>query len=432
MITTRYVRDHLDEIRKAIADRGSAFPLEELLELDESWRKMKTELQEFQARRNKASLEISEMKKRGGDIQAQISAMGELKSKIDELEATIPSYESRIDALIWSVPNTLDPSVPLGMPPKANKHLGTWGKPRNKQTPSHEEILSKLGLLDVERAAKVSGARFYYLRGDIVMLEQALLKYALDKMSKKGFTLIEPPFMLKKRYYRGVAPLATFEDALYKITESGEASTNKAIEHMEEELFLIGTAEHPLAAMHAEEVFPGKALPLKYAGISPCFRREAGAHGKDTKGIFRVHQFDKVEQFIYCRQEDEEKYFKELEANSDEIFQELGLHHQKVLLCSGDTGHQMRRTIDFEAWFPSQNGFRELASCSSAGEWQSVRLDIKYEEKGSKKYMTTLNNTAISATRTTACIVENYYSEKDGSITVPDVLVPYVGKSKIG
>jgi seryl-tRNA synthetase len=237
--------------------------------------------------------------------------------------------------------------------------------------------------------------------------------------------------MLKKKYYKGAAPLATFEDALYRITESSEAASNKRLEHMDEELYLIATAEHALATMHAEETFSGNDLPLKYAGISPCFRREAGAHGKDTKGIFRVHQFDKVEQFIYCKQEDEAKYFKELESNSDAIFQALGLHYQKVLLCSGDTGYQMSKTVDFEVWFPSQGEYRELASCSTAKEWQSVRLDIKYDEKNERKYVYTLNNTAISATRTTACIVENYVND-DGSITVPDVLVPYMGKRRIG
>ena len=432
MITTKYVRDHLAEIRASLKKRDSKFPLDELLDLDENWRKMKTELQELQAKRNKASLEISALKKKGEDVRGHIAALGELKAQIEQLEAALPSYEAKIDALIWSTPNTIDAAVPIGMPPDANKLLGKWGTPKNKASPSHEEILTKLGLLDMERAAKVTGARFYYLRGDLVLLEQALLKFALDKMSKKGYTLIEPPFMLKKRYFRGVAPVATFEDALYRVAEAHEASSNKGIEHMEEDLYLIATAEHVLAAMHADEVFSGKDLPLKYSGISPCFRREAGAHGKDTKGIFRVHQFDKIEQFIYCRQEDEEKYFKELEANSDEIFQELGLHHQKVLLCSGDTGHQMKKTIDFEAWFPSQGAYRELASCSSAGEWQSVRLDIKYDDRGERKHVVTLNNTAISATRTSACIVENYYNKEDGTITVPDVLVPYVGKEKIG
>lgn len=431
MITTKYVRDHLTEIRAAIKKRGSKFPIDDLLELDNSWRKLKTDLQELQAQRNKASLEISEAKKKGQDVKVKIESLADLKTKIESIEVALPSYEDKIDALIWSVPNVLDDEVPVGEPPQANKVLGVFGNKKNKAGQSHEEILTKLGMLDVERAAKVAGARFYYLKGDALLLEQSLLRWALDKLSKKGFVPVEPPFMLKRKYYKGVAPLATFEDALYRVGESKEASANAAIEHVEEDLYMIGTAEHPLAAMHAEEVFSGSQLPLKYAGISPCFRREAGAHGKDTKGIFRVHQFDKIEQFVYCRPEDEQKYLKELEANSDEIFQELGLHYQKVLLCSGDTGHQMAKTIDFEVWFPSQGAYRELASCSTAKDWQSVRLDMKYDEKNERKYVYTLNNTAISATRTTACLVENY-ANADGTITVPDVLVPYMGKSRIG
>ncbi len=251
-------------------------------------------------------------------------------------------------------------------------------------------------------------------------------------MSKKGYTLISPPYMLRKKYYRGVAPLGVFEDALYRISEANEATALKDAEHLEDELFMISTAEHSLAAMHAEETFSGNDLPLKYAGISPSFRREAGAHGKDTKGIFRVHQFNKVEQFIYCRKEDDQKYFDELLANSEEFMQELNLPYRLVLLCSGDTGHQMTKTVDWEAYFPGQGDYRELGSCSSAGEWQSLRLDIKYDQKGERNYVYTLNSTAISIQRTLACIVENYVTEK-GTIKVPEVLVPYMGgKKEIG
>ena len=238
--------------------------------------------------------------------------------------------------------------------------------------------------------------------------------------------------MLRKKYYKGVAPLGVFEDALYRISEANEASGLKDAEHLDDELFLISTAEHSLAAMHAEELFSGNALPLKYAGVSPSFRREAGSHGKDTKGIFRVHQFNKVEQFVYCRQEDEQKYFDELLANSEEFMQELKLPYRLVLLCSGDTGHQMTKTVDWEAYFPGQGDYRELGSCSSAGTWQSLRLDIKYDEKGERKYVYTLNSTAISIQRTLACIVENYLTEK-GTIKIPDVLIPYMnGKKEIG
>jgi seryl-tRNA synthetase len=431
MITTKYVRDHLAEIRETLKSRNSKFPLDDLLKADEKWRKLKTEYQELQSKRNKSSLEISEAKKKGQDIKEKIAALATLKKQMEAMEKEIPTYEAQIDALVWNVPNLLDKSVPLGMPPEANKTLKTVSQITKKSGPNHEEILTKLGLLDVERAAKTAGSRFYYLRGDLVLLEQSILRYALDKLAKKGFTAILPPFMLRKKYYKGVAPLGVFEDALYRISEANEAANLKDAEHLEDELFLISTAEHALASMHAEELLSIKDLPLKYAGISPSFRREAGSHGKDTKGIFRVHQFNKVEQFVYCRQEDEEKCFNEVLANSEEMLQELKIPYRLVLLCSGDTGHQMTKTIDFECWFPGQKDYRELGSCSSAGIWQSMRLDIKYEDKGERKYVSTINNTAISAQRTLACLVENYAND-DGSITVPDVLVPYMGKKKIG
>lgn len=429
MITTKYVRDHIDDIRMSIMKRKSDFPLEELINLDEKWRTEKTELQELQSKRNRENLKISEMKKKHKDPSKQIKMLAELKAQIEEREGALKKMEERIDELIWSVPNVLDKAVPVGQPPEGNKIIRTWGKPVDKEV-SHVDVLGKLGLLDIERAAKTAGSRFYFLRGDLVLLEQSLLRYALDFLSQRGYTAILPPFMLKRSHYKGVAPMANFEDALYTVGEPKEAAGKRGIEHIEEELYMIATAEHAIAAMHSGELFSGSQLPIKYAGISPCFRREAGAHGKDTKGIFRVHQFDKVEQFIFCKQEEQEKYFDELLSNSEQIMQALGIPYRLVMLCSGDTGHQMTKTIDIEGYFPGQKDYRELGSCSSAGEWQSVRLDIKYDYKGERKYVTTLNNTAIAAERMLACIVENY-ANSDGKITVPKPLVPYMGKTVI-
>ena len=431
MITTRYVREHIDDIRETLKRRGSTYPIDELLKLDEEWRSMKTALQELQAERNLESLKISELKKKGKDAKKKIDGLGELKSRIDSSEKELGAKVARIEELLWNMPNLLDRSVPQGQPPEANKIIRKWGVPKKESFGSHEEILTRMGLLDVERAAKTAGARFYFLKGDLVLLEQSLLRYALDFLSSKGYTPVLPPFMLRRKYYRGAAPIATFEDALYSVGESREAKANEGIEHLDDELYMIATAEHALAAMHAGELFSGNQLPLKYAGVSPCFRREAGAHGKDTKGIFRVHQFDKVEQFIYCKEEDEQKYFDELLSNSEQMVQTLGIPYRLVLLCSGDTGHQMSKSIDIEGWFPGQKDYRELGTCSSAGVWQSMRLDIKYDHKAERKYACTLNNTGISAARMLVCLVENY-ANQDGTITVPKALVPYMGKSSIG
>jgi seryl-tRNA synthetase len=432
MLTAKYVRDNLDAIRKSLQKRGSKYPLNELLQLDEKLGKVNRELQELRAERNKGSQQINMLKKTGKEPdKALTDSMSGIKKKIEGIEKDTPVQEARMQTLLWSMPNILDESVPVGEPPDGNKVIKKWGNPAPKNIPTHEEILGKLNMLDVERAGKTTGARFYFMKGDLVLLEMSLLRYVMDLLTKRGYTPVLPPFMLKKKYYRGAAPLATFEDALYRVGETEEASKLKDVEHVEDELFLIGTAEHALATMHAEEVFSANDLPFKYAGISPCFRREAGAHGKDTKGIFRVHQFDKIEQFIYCKKEDEQKYFDELLGNTEKIWQELNVPYRLVMLCSGDTGHQMTKTVDIECYMPGQKAYRELGSCSSAGIWQSMRLDIRYDEKQERKYVYTLNNTAVPAQRALVCIVENY-TNPDGSITVPDVLVPYMGKKVIG
>ncbi len=431
MITTKYVREHIDEIRDSIKRRGSSYPIDKLLQLDEKWRALKTGLQQLQAERNTESLKISELKKKGKDAEKKISQLAEIKQKIELGEKELVEKEQAIDSMLWDLPNVLDKSVPTGNPPEGNVMIRKWGVPKDNNAGSHEEILTKMGLLDIERAAKVAGSRFFFLRGDLVLLEQSLLRYTLDFLVAKGYTAILPPFMLRKKYYRGAAPLATFEDALYAVGESGEARGLKNAEHIDDELYMIATSEHAMAAMHAEELFSGKELPLKYAGISSCFRREAGAHGKDTKGIYRVHQFDKVEQFIYCREEDEKKYFDELLSNSEQLFQTLGIPYRLLALCSGDTGYQMSKTVDIEGYFPGRKDYRELGSCSSAGMWQSMRLDIKYDHQGERRYVYTLNNTGLSAMRFLVCLVENY-ANGDGTITVPKALRTYMGKDVIG
>ncbi len=237
--------------------------------------------------------------------------------------------------------------------------------------------------------------------------------------------------MLRKEYYRGVTALGDFEDALYKISDPKEISGNNEYEKLEDELFLISTSEHPMAAMHSNEVFPASKLPLKYVGISPCFRREAGSHGKDTKGIFRVHQFNKVEQFIFSKQEDSWSYFNELLSNSEEIVKDLGIPYRIVNICTGDIGIVAAKKIDIEAYMPLQKKYREITSCSNCTDWQSLRLDIKYDENNERKYVHTLNSTGIAAQRLIVAIVENYVND-DGTITVPKLLVPYLGKEILG
>ncbi|GCC10008.1 serine--tRNA ligase [archaeon] len=321
--------------------------------------------------------------------------------------------------------------VPNGNDERDNPVIKQEGDIIRKSSESHEEILNRLGLLDIASAAKTAGARFYYLKGDLVLLEQSLLRFALDELANKGFIPISPPYLLRKRYYRNVVSLDAFEESLYAVSEPSEASDISEYEKLDDELFLIATAEHPLAAMHAETVFSGKELPLKYVGISPCFRREAGSHGKDTKGIFRVHQFNKVEQFIFSDEDNSWKYHKELLENEEEIMRKLKLPYRIIEICTGDISKRDARSFDVEVWMPSQKGYRELFSCSNCTDWQSMRLDIKYDKDGKRRYVHTLNATGLSAERMLVAIVENYVND-DGTIRIPDVLIPYMGKNIIG
>ncbi|MGC8651657.1 MAG: serine--tRNA ligase [Candidatus Micrarchaeia archaeon] len=432
MITTKYVRDNLEAIRKSLETRKGGYPIEELLKLDKEWRENKAKLQELQSRRNKLSLGIAELKKKGADEEAKDMAAeaAQVKSGIDELGAETEKQEAKIEYLLLNLPNVLHETVPYGKDSNDNVEIKRWGEPSNRNALGHDELLKKLGLLDTEQAAEVAGARFYYLKGDLALLQHSLMRFAIDELIKKGYELIDPPLLLKKQYYKGVTALGDFEEMLYRVGEPVE-SKGKGIEHVDEDLFLIATSEHPIAAMHANHVFAAKELPKRYVGYSPCFRREAGAHGKDTKGIFRTHQFYKVEQFIFSRQEDSWKYHEELLHNEEELFQKLNIPYRVVNICTGDIGIVAAKKYDIEAFMPAQGGYREVTSCSNCTDWQSLRLDIKYDEGNQRKYVHTLNATAISANRAMVAIVENYAMD-NGKIKVPDVLVPYMGKDVIG
>ncbi|MDE1855563.1 MAG: serine--tRNA ligase [Candidatus Micrarchaeota archaeon] len=431
MLTAKYVRDNLDSIRTSMQKRHLDYPLDRLLKLDEEWRKLKKETEDFQAKLNRTSLEISGLKKQKKEDEAKklIEELADVKQAIEKNSKELAPLDKEMNELLWNMPNTLHESVKYGKDESENVEVKKWGKTDKKIPIGHTEILEKMGLVDIERAAKTAGARFYYLKGDMVMLEQALARFALDELAKKGYTPITPPYLLRREHYRGVTGLGDFEDALYLATNPKEAKKEEGVE--DEELFLIATAEHSMAAMHAGEVFSAKQLPIRYVGISPCFRREAGAHGKDTKGIFRVHQFEKVEQFIFCKQEDSWKYYAELIANEEYLYQKLNLPYHVLEMCTGDIGIVAAKKTDLEIWFPSQQKYRELTSASNCTDWQSLRLDIKYDEGKERKYVHTLNATAIAIQRTMAAITENYYND-DGTITVPDALVPYMGKKTIG
>jgi len=315
------------------------------------------------------------------------------------------------------LPNLLHESVPIGKDENDNVPIRKWGKIPKFDYPvrDHIDLALKLDIIDVERAGKIAGARFFYLKNEGVLLDMALMSFALEEMIKKGYKPIEPPFMMRRKPYEGVVSLSDFEDVLYKVED--------------EDLYMIATSEHPIAAMYMNEVLKEEDLPLKFVGLSTNFRKETGDHGKDTRGIFRTHQFNKVEQFIFCKPEDSWKMHEELIRNAEELAQKLDLPYRIVNVCTGDIGTVAAKKYDLEAWMPAQNAYREIISCSNCTDYQARRLNIKYREKEGappKGFVHTLNSTAIATGRTIVAILENYQQE-DCSVVVPKVLRRYMG-----
>jgi len=313
--------------------------------------------------------------------------------------------EEERSIILKDIPNIVDKSVPVG-DSSHNKVIFEHGKkPKFEFSPKdHADIMESLKILDTKKASEVAGSRFYYLKGDLVKLNFAIINFAIDYLKEKGFEPIQPPYMLRKSALEGAIPLAAFEEMIYKIEG--------------EDLYLIGTAEHAINAYHSNETINPNELPLRYAGVSPCFRKEAGSHGKDTKGIFRIHQFEKIEQFVFCKPEDSWREFELILKNSEEILKALEIPFRFVVLSSQDMGRVPAKTIDFEGWFPSQKGYRELGSCSNCMDYQARRSGIKYQEKSETRFVHTLNNTAIATERMMACLADNF-QQKNGSIKIP-------------
>jgi len=414
MFTTKYVIQNLEKIKKSLEKRKSDYPIDELLKLDKEYKEKKQKLQELQHQKNLVTLKIA----KGEKVEKNLK---EVSEEIKKLEDEAKNYEEKIKNLLFALPNILADDVPYGKDDSENVEIKRVGEIKKVKGESHDEIAQKFDWIDTLRAAKVSGSRFFYLKGDLVLLEASLIRFGLDFLKQKGFIPIEPPYMLKKEAYNGVTSLADFEEMLYKV--AGKEETG------EEERYMIATAEHPIAAMYSGEILDSKILPLKYAGISPCFRREAGAHGKDTKGIFRIHQFEKVEQFVFCKPNQSEEIHEELLKNAEEVYKKLELPYRVVNICTGDIGIVAYKKYDIEAYFPAQQKYREVCSISNCTDWQSLRLDIRYEEKGEREYLHTLNGTLIAVQRAIAAILENNFDGK--RVKVPDVLVEYMGKEYI-
>ncbi|MCX6748507.1 MAG: serine--tRNA ligase [Candidatus Pacearchaeota archaeon] len=417
MIDINLIREKPEIVRESQKKRNmDVKDVDKLVSLDKEWRNLKKEVDDLRARRNKLSEEISQAKKQGKSIQNLIEEAREIPKKLEDKEKFLTKTGEERDSLWREIPNIVDKSIPVGGPSK-NKILKVYGKPSKPkfQVKDHADLLENLDLLDTKKAAEVSSSRFYFLKGDLVKLNYALINFVLDFIRKKGFTLIQPPFMLRRDVLAGALPLGTFADTIYKIDG--------------EDLYLIGTSEHALNSYYMNEIVDVEK-PIRLSGMSSCFRKEAGTHGKDEKGIFRVHQFEKIEQFVFCKPEDSWKEFDFILGNTVDIFKQLGIPFRTIVLSTGDTGRVPVKTVDIEGWFPSQKCFRELGSCSNCTDYQARRSNIKYQDKEGLKFVNTLNNTAVATERMLACIVENY-QQKDGSIKIPKVLWKYAGFKEI-
>lgn len=420
MLDPKLLREDPEKIRKMLDARAVKFPLDDLISLDKDRRELIVNTDELRKKRNEVSLEIARKKKAGEDASGLIEQMQTVSDNLRKLEATQIKIEENFTKLSLTLPNMVHESVPIGKDDTSNKEIKKWGSipAFDFEIKDHIDLTQSLDLVDLERAAKVSGARFYYLKNQLVRLNQALLQFALDFLTEKSYIPIQTPFLINKSAMEGAIIAQDFEDVIYKIEG--------------EDLYLIGTSEHAVASMHSDEIIDGKKLPLRYAGISTCFRKEAGAHGRDQKGIFRVHQFEKVEQFAFTRPEDSWHEHEKMLAIAEEFYQKIGIPYRIMLLSSGDLGKVSAKTYDLEAWMSGQKSYREIVSCSNCLDFQARRLKIRFRDRTDEQpqYLHSLNSTLVATTRTMVAIIENFQT-KDGHIAVPKVLQKYVGSDVI-
>jgi len=419
VLDPKLIKEKPQTIRDMLKARAVDFDLDTLIKSDQKRREFILKTDELRKKKNQVALVISQKKKAGEDASSILSEMKQVSSELSKLESEQESIENTYSKLAFSIPNLVHESVPIGADENANKEIKKWGKipSFDFKINDHIDISENLDLVDLERAAKVAGARFYYLKNDLVRLNQSLIHYGLDFLAKKEYSLIQPPYMINRESMEGAVIADDFEEVIYKIED--------------EDLYMIGTSEHAMAAMKAKEILEGKELPLRYAGFSPCFRKEAGAHGRDQKGIFRVHQFDKIEQFVFSRPEDSWKEHEKMLAIAEEFYQNLEIPHRVMLLSSGDMGKVSAKTYDIEAWMAGQNAYREIVSCSNCLDYQARRLKIRFRDKTNEdtQYLHTLNSTLIATTRVMVSIMENFQT-KDGHIRIPSVLQSYMGNQK--
>jgi seryl-tRNA synthetase len=425
MLDLNFVRDNLPQVEEKLRQRGMnpAEVLKDFVTIDAERRKVIAAAETLQARRNHESEEIAKLKKNGQDASAQINATKELRGLIQGCEKEVAEQEARLRELLTAIPNLPNDSVPVGKSAEDNVEARRWGtQPQFDFKPKpHWELGEHLGILDLERAAKLSGARFavYWALG--ARLERALANFMLDLHTREhGYTEVLPPLLVNSESMYGTGQLPKFAQDLFRVP------------HGDKDLWLIPTAEVPVTNLYRDEVLDAARLPVSLTAYTPCFRSEAGSYGKDVRGIIRQHQFQKVELVKFARPETSYDELEKLTGNAETVLQKLGLHYRVMALCTADMGFSSAKTYDIEVWLPGQNLFREISSCSNFESFQARRANIRYRPEGKNKteFLHTLNGSALAVGRTWVAIVENY-QQADGSIRIPEALQPYMGTDKI-
>jgi len=421
MLDIKFIRENPEIVRENIKKKGQnekLKDLEKVIKKDSEWRTLKGKIDTLRAERNNLSKVISDTKKEGKNTASLMKQAKKIPEQIEKIENEANNLQEEIKQLLIKMPNIMHPDVPLGKNDKDNVELKIIGKPSKFNFPvkSHVEIGEALGLFDFSSSAQTTGTGFYYMEGDLALLNQAILRYAIDKMIKQKYVYVETPYMLKSSVINNVTDIHDQKNMIYKIQD--------------EDLYLIGTSEHALIGRYIDKILSEKQLPIKQTSYSMCFRKEIGSHGIDEKGIYRTHQFNKIEMIVICRPEESMKFFEEMRDLTIDIFKGLEIPIRVLAICSGDLGDLKHIQVDIEAWSPRKNEYFEVGSCSNLTDAQAKLLKIRCNGKNEKYTPHTLNNTAIATSRALVAILENC-QQKDGSIKIPEVLVQYMGGKKL-
>ena len=420
MLDLRRIRQNPQELIDALKKRGKDISLDAFLAADEQRRALMTESEGLKNRRNAASKEIAGIKRAGGDAQPLMDEMKQVGETIAQLDEKIKAIDEEMNQFLMTVPNFPDETVPLGKDDKDNVEQRRWGEPRQFgwEPKAHWDIGTDLDILDFDAAAKISGARFTVYKGLGARLERAVINFFMDTHAEDGYTEVLPPYMVSRATMTGTGQLPKFEEDAYKV---------------DQDTFLIPTAEVPVTNLYRDMILDGAQLPIRHCAYSACFRAEAGSAGRDTRGLIRQHQFNKVEMVKITTPEQSNEELESMTAQAEKVLRLLGLPHRVVCLCTGDMGFSAAKTYDIEVWMPSYGRYVEISSCSNCGDFQARRAQIRYREnpKAKPQLAHTLNGSGVAVGRTVAAILENYQNE-DGTVTIPEVLVPYMRVETIG